>query len=56
MGWDKFKREGADGRALCELDIRKFWQYRMTVNGKVPPLPKIVDIAGIARGVRRAYG
>lgn len=49
MNWNRYKREGADGRALCELDIRKFWQSRMTVNGKVPPLPQIVDISEMAR-------
>lgn len=52
MGWDKFKREGSDGRAMCQLDERKFWQSRMTVNGVVPKLTELVDLEALAKQVR----
>ena len=52
MGWDKFKREGSDGRAMCKLDERKFWQSRMTANGVVPKLPELVDLEALAKQVR----
>ena len=55
MGWDKFKREGSDGRAMCALDERKFWQSRMTANGKVAPLLDLVDLVGMAKDIRRGY-
>lgn len=52
MNWNRYKREGSDGRAMCELDERKFWQSRMTVNGKVADLPALVDIKEMAKQVR----
>lgn len=55
MGWDKFKREDSGGRAMCALDERKFWQSRMTVNGKVAALPKLVDLVEMAKDIRRGY-
>lgn len=50
--WNRYKREGSDGRAMCQLDERKFWQSRMTVNGVVPKLPELVDLEALAKQVR----
>lgn len=55
MNWNRYKREGSDGRAMCKLYERTFWQSRMTANGKVAPLPKLVDLEGLAREVRSTY-
>lgn len=52
MTWNRYKREGSDGRAMCQLDERKFWQSRMTVNGVVPKLPELVDLEALAKQVR----
>lgn len=53
--WNRYKREGSDGRAMCQLDERKFWQSCMTVNGKVALLPQLVDLVEMAKEIRRAY-
>lgn len=47
--WNRYKREGSDGRAMCQLDERKFWQSRMTSNGVVPKLPELVDLEALAK-------
>lgn len=47
--WNRYKREGSDGRAMCQLDEQKFWQSRMTVNGVVPKLPELVDLEVLAK-------
>ena len=53
--WNRFKREGSDGREMCQLDERKFCQSRMTVNGKVAPLLQLVDLVEMAKEIRRGY-
>lgn len=53
--WNRYKREGSDGRAMRALDERKFWQSRMTANGKVAPLPQLVDLMAMAKDIRRGY-
>lgn len=50
--WNRYKREGSDGRAMCQLDERKFWQSRMTFNGVVPKLPDLIDLEVLAKQVR----
>lgn len=50
--WNRYKREGSDGRAMCQLDERKFWKSRMTVNGVVPKLPELIDLEALAKQVR----
>ena len=50
--WNRFKREGSDGRAMCQLDERKFWQSRMTANGVIPKIPELVDLEALAKQVR----
>lgn len=55
MNWNRYKRETTDGRALCRLDEVKFWQSRMTANGKVAALPQLVDLVEMAKEIRRGY-
>ncbi|QJI53035.1 hypothetical protein XccvBFoX4_gp81 [Xanthomonas phage FoX4] len=40
------------GRTACALDAAKFWQSRMTVGGKVAPVPQLVDLRELAKAVR----
>lgn len=55
MTWDRYKREGADGRAMCKLDNRTWWQSRMSIGGRAE-LPDLVDLEDLAKKVRASYG
>jgi hypothetical protein len=47
-----FVPPGPDGVEAVELDARKFWQSRMTINGQdVPPLPELQDIGELVRSL-----
>lgn len=46
-----FTRHGCDGREACALDARKFWQSRMTIDGRVPPVPELTDLEELARSL-----
>lgn len=55
MTWDRYKREGADGRAMCKLDQRIGWQSYLSRGGRAE-LPDLVDLEELAKKVRASYG